>query len=209
MTDAGSRAPAKKRSRVAGSKSCGAGAQRIERQRGPAGGGQAKGGSAGLGDAGERDLAVGVQRLGDAGDTGQDTGLGAVKEPAVQHRGAQARYRLVERGPGRFDRPLQAETIGPRPVPASDHRPARDHAPSGRRGDMVQLVHERIGAGARQPPQGRFQPEDAAERRPAPDRAIGVGAERKRHHAPGDSRRRAARGAARRACQIVRIGVSP
>src|SRR3546814_1357321 len=58
---------------------------------------------------------------------------------------------------------------------------------------------------AAEPPEGRLQAEQAAERRGHPDRAVGVRAERQRHHAGGDRGARAARRAAGHARRVMRI----
>ncbi len=70
---------------------------------------------------------------------------------------------------------------------------------------MIEARHERKCPRAREPPVGRLEPENAAQRRRHPDRTVGVGAERQRHQAAADRGARAAGGTAGHAVEIVRI----
>ena len=70
---------------------------------------------------------------------------------------------------------------------------------------MIEAEDERKRARARQPAIGRFQPENPAERRRHPDRAIGVRAERQRNQRAADRAAGAARRAAGHPRHIMRI----
>ena len=82
---------------------------------------------------------------------------------------------------------------------------ARSARRAGDRSEMVEAGAERKGAGARQPAEGRLQPEQAAEGGRHADRAVGVGAERGGDHAGRDRGARAAGRAARHAAGVVRV----
>ena len=73
------------------------------------------------------------------------------------------------------------------------------------RPEMIEARHEGKARGARQPAIGRLQPEDAAQRGRHPDRAVGVGAERERHHAAPPPRR-PSRPRSRRSSATCRAG---
>ena len=104
-----------------------------------------------------------------------------------------------------FDRPVDADRVfGVRAL----HRIVgeREVARSAReRPEMIEARDERKRARARQPPVGRLQPEQPAERGRHADRAVGVGAERERHQPARDRAARAARRAAGHAVRVVRI----
>ena len=82
------------------------------------------------------------------------------------------------------------------------HRPAHD-------ADRVERVRVRQHAGAGDHPERRLEPIDAAEGGRADDGAPGLRAERRRHHAAGDSRGRARGGAAGRVLDVVRDCACP
>ena len=71
--------------------------------------------------------------------------------------------------------------------------------------DMIERARQRERAVARNQPMRRLETDDAAIRRRANGRAVGLAADRERHHVGADSRRRTARGAARSMLGIVRI----
>ena len=70
---------------------------------------------------------------------------------------------------------------------------------------LIQRARQLQHAGARDQPVRRLEAVDAAERRRPDHRAVGLAAERERHHADGDGSRRAARRAAGGVLRIVRI----
>ncbi len=73
------------------------------------------------------------------------------------------------------------------------------------RADVVETGDKLVSAAPRQPPVGRLDAEDAAQRRRHADRAVGIGAQAHRHHARGHRRARTAGGAAGDARQVMRI----
>ena len=112
-----------------------------------------------------------------------------------RHRAARRR---ASRTPGRCRR-APHRVVGQREVV--------DAAANGPR--WSRLVHERERSRRGQAAERRLQAEHAAQRRRHADRAVGVGAERERHHAGGDRRagaaRRAAGDCASRSCGL-RVG---
>ena len=76
---------------------------------------------------------------------------------------------------------------------------AREHP------DMIERARQQQRAGARNKPMGRLEADHAAEGGRPDGRAVGLRADRARHHEGRDRRRRAARRAARRARLVVRI----
>src|SRR5664280_580036 len=73
------------------------------------------------------------------------------------------------------------------------------------RAEMIEAEHKGKRAGARQPSVGRLQPENAAERRRHPDRAVGVRPQRQRHQGAADRAAGTARGAAGHPRHVMRI----
>ena len=148
---------------------------------------------------------VGAERGGDA--LHRDAGFRKrpFAEIAARDRDAQALGAARERGRRGLDRTVGADRIlGIRPLHGvvGEREVARR---ARERSEMIEARDERIGARAREPPIGRLQAEQPAERGRHADRAIGVGAERERHQPARDRAARAARRAAGHAAEIVRI----
>ena len=105
----------------------------------------------------------------------------------------------------------QGHCAGSRRVVALQRVPGRGQVGhgAGERAQMVDVGDEHVAAGAGEPAEGRLQAEDAAQAGRDPDRAVGVAAERERHEPAGDGGAAAARRAAGRAAEVVRIVARP
>ena len=163
------------------------------------------GGGAGARRFRDLDAALGAERLRDLAHRREGVAVAVAKEMTACDGDPQALDAAVERRQRRLGRTPRRDrivgigalhrVIGEREVgDAARQRP-----------EMVEARDEGKAAGPRQPPEGRFQAEHAAERGRDPDRAVGVGAERERHEARRDRRARAAGGAAGHAIERMRV----
>ena len=150
------------------------------------------------------DIAVGAERRGDAVD-GRDGLRGLALEIAAGDRDAQAGDAFVQVRHGRFGRAIGADgVVGVETLHSVVSQRQIAHG-ARKRPDMIEARHERECPRAAEPPIGRLEPENAAQRRRHPDRTVGVRAERQRHQAAADGGARAARRTAGHAVEIVRI----
>ena len=134
-----------------------------------------------------------------------DFRLAQFREIASQFRNPKSVHAFCDFRRSQFDFALRADrvfvirplhrVIGKREV----RRRTRE------RSQMIEARDEGKRPRTRKPAIGRLQAEQSAERGRHPDRAVGVGAERKRHVTRGDRTARAARGAAGHMRGIVRI----
>ena len=150
-----------------------AGAQRFEMQVPARRAGQDERGGAGLFRPWKRASRGRAERFGDRCHRRQGLRVGVVGKPAVEHRDVCPEW-LGERWRDRGHRPLGAGEIAAivaldRVV---DRRQISDAAR--KRAEVIEIVDEREGAGARQPAERRLEPEQSAERGWYPDRAVGV-----------------------------------
>ena len=180
------------------------GAQPLEVQAsGLARGDDVGGGTGALGLRND-DFAIGAQRRGHAID-GVDRFRGLALEVAAGDGDAQAIGPASQKRSDRLGGTIGADRIV---GIVALHRVVSEREvvrAARQRADMIEACREGERARAAQPPVSRLEPEHAAERSRGADRAIGVGAERKRHETAGDRGGRAARGAAGHACAIMRV----
>ncbi len=200
----GWRAPAIRRSRVAGSKSWGRSRRSARCSDPPSRAGQAEGGGAGgLGPGQLRRL--GVEGAHHGHQAIERLARDVVLEPAAEDAGPERRRRRAERVQDRLGRTVRAggiERIGTLQGVVGQgqvgHR-AREGA------GMVEAVDEGIDALARQPAEGGLEAEHAAQGRRHADRAVGVRPQGERDQPRRHRRRRTAGGAAGDAGGIVGI----
>jgi hypothetical protein len=174
-------------------------------QRAAFAGGDDEGGSAGALRLRNLDLLGDTEGLGDARHRGLGLRQHAGAEVAAGDSDVQPFSAAREQRRDRLRRAVDADgiigvvalhgVVGEREIA----RAARQ------RSQVIEARHEREGVRAREPSVGRLEAEDAAQRGRHADRAVGVGAERDRHHAAGDRAAGAARRAAGHVGDVVRI----